>query len=234
MRLELTEEQLKFRALVRDFAEKEIAPIAREIDEKDKIQDAVNKAAKVGLLGMPIPKEYGGLGLDNVGYTIGIEEISRVSGSLGLTLEAHNSLCLWHIYNNGNEEQRRKYVVPLAKGQYLGALALTEPLAGSDIASIQTTAKLEGNYWVLNGTKLFITNGDIAGTIVVMAVTDKTKGAKGISTFVVEKGTEGLSYGKKEDKLGLRGCRTVELILDNCKVPKENLLGKENFGFINV
>ncbi|MDI6855893.1 MAG: acyl-CoA dehydrogenase family protein [Candidatus Thermoplasmatota archaeon] len=235
MRLELTEEQLKFKALVREFAEKEIAPIAQEIDRDGRFpSEVITKAAKLGLLGITIPKEYGGLGLDNISYAIAIEEISKVSGSLGLTLEAHNSLCTWHIYNKGTEEQRKKYVVPLAKGQYLGAWALTEPLAGSDAASIQTTAVREGDYWVINGTKLFITNSDIAGTIVVMAVTDKSKRAKGISAFIIEKGTEGLSYGKEEDKLGLRACRTVEVILENCKVPKENLLGGEGMGFIGA
>ena len=235
MEFEFTEKQNKFRALVRSFAENEIRPRTDIIEKEGRFPwEIIKKAGEIGLLGMTVPKEYGGIGVDTVSFALAIEEISRVNGSLGLTVEAHNSLAVGHIYNRGTEEQKRKYVIPLAKGEKIGAWALTETSGGSDAASIQTTAVQDGDYWVLNGAKLFITSGDVADPVVVMAVTDKTKRAKGISAFIVEKGTSGLSYGKEEDKLGLRGTSTVELILDNCKVPKENMLDKEGMGFIGA
>ena len=235
MEFEFTEKQNKFRALVRSFAENEIRPRTDIIEKEGRFPwEIIKKAGEIGLLGMTVPKEYGGIGVDTISFALAIEEISRVSGSLGLTVEAHNSLAVGHIYNRGTEEQKRKYVIPLAKGEKIGAWALTETSGGSDAASIQTTAVQDGDYWVLNGAKLFITSGDVADPVVVMAVTDKTKRAKGISAFIVEKATPGLSYGKEEDKLGLRGTSTVELILDNCRVPKENMLDKEGMGFIGA
>lgn len=235
MEFEFTEKQNSFRTLVRSFAENEIRPKADIIEKEGRFPwDIIKKAGEIGLLGMTAPKEYGGIGVDTISFALGIEEISRVSGSIGLTIEAHNSLAVGHIYNRGTEEQKRKYVIPLAKGEKIGAWALTEASGGSDASSIQTTALQDGDYWVLNGTKLFITSGDVADPVVVMAVTDKTKRAKGISAFIVEKATPGLSYGKEEDKLGLRGTSTVELILENCRVPKENMLDKEGMGFIGA
>ncbi len=235
MDFELTEAQQKVKALVRDFAERELKPVASEIDKEGRFDwNVLKKAGQLGLMGLTIPKEYGGAGVDTISYAIAIEEISKVSGSWGLTLAAHNSLGLATIYNMGNEEQRKKYVVGLANGEKIGAFALTEPNAGSDAVSIQTTAVRDCNYWVLNGTKLFVTSGRIADTVVVMAVTDKTKRTRGITAFIVEKGIPGLSYGKEEDKLGLRGSLTNELIFENCRVPNENMLDKEGNGFIGA
>jgi len=235
MEFEFTEKQNKFKALVRSFAENEIRPRADAIDKEDRFPwEIIKKAGEIGLLGMTASEEYGGIGVDTISFAIAIEEISRVSGSLGLTIEAHNSLAVGHIYNRGTEEQKRKYVIPLAKGEKIGAWALTEPTAGSDAGGMQTTAVPDKDGWVLNGTKLFITSGDVADPVVVMAVTDKTKKAKGISAFIVEKNTPGLSFGKEENKLGLRGSRTVEVILDSCRVPKENMLDAEGMGFIGA
>jgi alkylation response protein AidB-like acyl-CoA dehydrogenase len=235
MEFEFTEKQNSFRTLVRSFAENEIRPKAEIIEKEGRFPwDIIKKAGEIGLLGMTAPKEYGGTGVDTISFALAIEEISRVSGSLGLVIEAHNSLAVGHIYNRGNEEQKRKYVIPLAKGEKIGAWALTEPTAGSDAGGMQTTAVFDKDGWVLNGTKQFITSADVADPIVVMAVTDKTKKSKGISAFIVEKNTPGLSFGKEEDKLGLRGSKTVEVILDSCRVPKENMLDAEGMGFIGA
>ena len=189
---------------------------------------------KLGLMGMTIPQKYGGAGIDRVSYAIALEEISRICGSTGIIVEAHNSLGVGHIYERGNEGQRKKYLPKLVSGEHLAAWALTEPNAGSDAAGLQTTAVLEGKEWVLNGTKQFITSGDKAEVITVMAKTDKTKGAKGISAFIVEKNTPGFRIGQLEDKLGLRGSSTAELIFENCRIPKENLLGEKDLGFIGA
>ena len=235
MDFSLSEEQKLFQKTIRAFCERELKPTADKIDKEEYFpQDLYKKMGKMGLMGMTVPQEYGGAGIDRVSYMIALEEISRVCGSTGLTIEAHNSLGIGHIYEHGSEEQRKKYLPKLCSGEAFASWALTEPNAGSDAASIQTTAVLDKDEWVINGTKQFITSGDIAEVVTVMAKTDKTKGAKGISAFIVEKGTPGFKVGQLEDKLGLRGSHTAELIFEDCRVPKENLLGKENMGFIGA
>lgn len=235
MNFNLTKEQEMIKKVVREFSEKEIKPIAAEIDAQSRFPwESIKKMGKLGLMGMTVPREYGGSGMDRISYALVLEEISRVCGSTALTMEAHNSLGVGHIYEKGTEEQRKKYVPPAAKGEKIVAWALTEPSAGSDAGATQTKAVLDGNEWVLNGTKVFITSGHIAETAVVMASTDKSKGIKGVSAFIVEKGTPGFSYGSQEDKLGLRGTVTSELVFENCRIPKGNLLGKEGFGFIGA
>jgi len=235
MDFNLTEEQRLFQKTIRSFCEKELKPIASKIDKEEHFSfDLYKKMGKMGLMGMTVPQKYGGAGIDRVSYMIALEEISRFCGSTGLTVEAHNSLGIGHIYEHGTEDQRKKYLPKLCSGEGFAAWALTEPNAGSDAASVQTTAVLKGNEWVINGTKQFITTGDIADVIVLMAKTDKEKGAKGISAIIVEKDTKGFKVGQLEDKLGLRGSRTAELIFENCHVPKENLLGKIDLGFIGA
>ena len=235
MDFQLTEQQKLFKKTVRDFAEKEIKPLASKIDKEEYFPwDMYKKMGKLGLMSMTVPKKYGGAGIDKICYMIALEEISRVCGSTGLTVEAHNSLGVGHIYEKGTEEQRKKYLPKLLNGEALAAWALSEPNAGSDAASIQTTAVLENDEWVLNGTKQFITSGDIAAVTTVMAKTDKSLGAKGISAFIVEKDTPGFTVGVLEDKLGIRGSHTAELIFENCHIPKENLLGEKNLGFLGA
>ncbi len=224
MDFQLTEQQKLFKKTVREFAEKEIKPLASKIDKEEYFPwELYKKMGKLGLMSMTVPKKYGGAGIDKICYMIALEEISRVCGSTGLTVEAHNSLGVGHIYEKGTEEQRKKYLPQLLHGDAIAAWALTEPNAGSDAASLQTTAVLEGDEWVLNGTKQFITSGDIAIVTTVMAKTDKTLGAKGISAFIVEKDTPGFTVGVLEDKLGLRGSRTAEIILEDCRVSKRPL-----------
>jgi alkylation response protein AidB-like acyl-CoA dehydrogenase len=231
----LTTKQKQFQETVREFCEKEIKPIATKIDKEEYFpKDLYKKMGKIGLLSMTVPKKYGGAGIDRICYMIALEEISRVCGSTGLNIEAHNSLGTSHIYEKGNEEQRRKYLPSLVNGEGLSAWALTEPNSGSDASSLQTTAVLKDDEWVLNGAKQFITSADLALVTVVMAKTDASKGAKGISAFIVEKDTPGFKIGQHEDKLGLRGSHTVEIILENCKVPKENMLDVEGMGFIGA
>ncbi len=226
------EDQILLRESVREFSLKEIAPRVKEMDEKKEIpEDLLRKIAEMGYLGIIFPPEYGGAGLSYIDYCIILEEISKVDPSIGLTIAAHNSLCSNHIYLFGNEEQKRKYLTRLAKGETLGAWALTEPTAGSDAGSIKTTARKEGNKWILNGTKVFCTNGSTSDIIVVMAVSDKSKGKRGISAFIVEKGTKGFYPGKREDKLGVRASDTSELIFEDAEVPEENLLGEEGRGY---
>ncbi len=235
MDFKLTDEQKNFKKTVREFAEKEIAPVAMEIDKgHDFPWDTIKKAGKLGLMGMTVPSEYGGAGIDKISYMLALEEISRVCGSHGLTIEAHNSLGIGHIYEKGTEEQRRKYLPKLTTGEALAAWALTEPNAGSDAAGAQTTAVKEGDEWVLNGTKQFITSGSIADVVVVMAMTDKEKGARGISAFIVEEDNPGMTYGIEEDKLGLRGTVTSEMFFEDCRVPEENMLGDKGDGFIGA
>ena len=231
----LTSEQKLYQKTIHEFCEKEIKPLAKKIDQEEYFPwELYRKMGKMGIMGMTVPKKYGGADVDRVSYMIALEEISRVCGSTGITVEAHNSLGIGHIYEKGTEEQRKKYLPKLTSGKAIAAWALTEANAGSDAASIQTTAILDGNEWVLNGTKQFATSGDIAEVVIVMAKTDKEKGAKGISAFIVEKDTPGFKAGQLEDKLGLRGSRTAELIFEDCRIPKSHLLGEKDMGFIGA
>ena len=233
MDFSFTDEQNQLRRSIREFAEGEIAPHVMEWDEVSKFPlEIMPKLAEMGLLGVIFPEQYGGAGLGYVEYVIAIEELSRIDGSIGIIVAAHNSLCSNHIFKFGTEEQKKKYLTPLAQGKKIGAWSLTEPEAGSDAGGTRTTAKRDGNHWVINGSKTFCTNGHYADYSVVMALTDKSKNSHGISAFIVEKGTPGFKPGKKENKLGLRASDTSELIFTDCKVPAENLLGAEGEGFI--
>jgi alkylation response protein AidB-like acyl-CoA dehydrogenase len=230
----LTEEQEQLRKEIRDFAAREIAPNVMRWDEASEFPlDVVKKLGEMGLMGVIFPVELGGSGLGYVDYALAVEELSAVDGSIGIIVASHNSLCTNHIYVAGNEEQKRKYIPLLASGKWLGAWGLTEPGSGSDAGSARTSAVLRGDRWVLNGNKTFITNGHYADISVIIAVTDKSKGTRGLSAFVVEKGTPGFRPGKKENKLGLRASDTSELIFEDCEIPAENLLGKEGEGFID-
>lgn len=227
----LTDEQKMTRQMVRDFAEKEVKPSAEERDEQELFsRELFDKMGELGLTGIPWPEEYGGAESDFISYVIAVEELSRVDASMGTTLSAHISLAGWPIFKYGSHEQKKKYLEPLALGEKLGAFALTETTAGTDAGAAQTTAKLDGDSYLLNGTKIFITNAGEAEIYVVFAMTDKEKGSRGMSAFIVEKGTPGLSFGKKERKMGLRSSPTLEVILEDCRVPQENLLGKEGEG----
>jgi len=229
----LTDEQKQLRRSIREFAEGEIAPHVMEWDEASHFPvEIMPKLAEMGLLGVIFPEQYGGGGLGYIEYVIAIEELSRVDGSVGIIVAAHNSLCSNHIFKFGSEAQKQKYLVPLAQGRKIGAWSLTEPEAGSDAGGTRTTAKREGDHWLVNGAKTFTTNGHYADICVAMAVTDKSKNSHGISAFIVEKGTPGFKPGKKENKLGLRASDTSEMILADCRVPLENLLGAEGEGFI--
>ncbi len=218
--------------MIREFAENEVKPLAAEIDEQERFpMETVEKMRKIGLMGIPIPKEYGGQGGTNQMYTMAVEELSRVCATTGVVVSAHTSLCMAPIMENGTEEQKMKYIPKLASGEWIGAFGLTEPNAGTDAAMQQTTAVEDGDGWVLNGSKIFITNAGYAHVYVVFAMTDKSLGNKGITAFIVEKDTPGFTIGKKEKKLGIRGSATCELIFENCRIPKENLLGKVGGGF---
>lgn len=232
MNFQLTKEQEFVRKMVREFAIAEVEPLAEEVDKEHRFpSETVEKLKRYGLLGIPFPKEYGGAGGDHIAYAIAVEELSRVCATTGVIVSAHTSLCGWPIWNYGTEEQKKKYLVPLAKGEKLGAFGLTEPNAGTDAAGQQTKAVDMGDHYVLNGTKIFITNGGQADVYVVMAMTDKSKGTRGISAFIVEKDAPGFSIGKIEDKMGICGSATAELVFENCIVPKENLLGELGKGF---
>ncbi|MDR0885899.1 MAG: acyl-CoA dehydrogenase family protein [Clostridiales Family XIII bacterium] len=227
-----TTEQEQFRSQVRAYAEREIKPLTFLMDKENGFPDEqVIEMGTKGWFGLPFPEEYGGAGLDNKHYAIAVEELSRVDGGTGVILSAHTSLGTWPIFNFGNEEQKQKYLVPLANGTKIGAFGLTEPNAGSDAGGTETTAELEGDYYILNGGKIFITNAPKADTYVVMAVTTPGIGTKGISAFIVEKGWDGFTFGDHYDKMGIRSSSTAELIFNNVKVPKENLLGHEGEGF---
>ncbi len=234
MDFDLTEEQLQITRLAREFAESEIAPHVLEWDEAQEFPvDVMKKLAELGFLGVLVPQEYGGAGLGYIEYVSIVEEISRVDGAIGLSVAAHNSLCSNHILTFGTEAQKRKYLPGLASGQWLGAWGLTEPEAGSDASGTQTTAVRDGDGYVLNGSKTFTTHGTYGDVFVLMAVTDRSKENRGISAFIIEKGTPGIRAGKKENKLGCRASDTSEVILENCRIPGENLLGQEGEGFIN-
>jgi len=232
MNFNLTREQEMVRSVMKEFTEKEVKPIAAEIDVTERFpSETVKKMAKYNMLGIPFPVEYGGSGGDEMTYAITVEELSKACATTGVIVSAHTSLGCWPIYKYGTEEQKQKYLIPLAKGEHLGAFGLTEPNAGTDAAGQQTIAVLDGDHYILNGSKIFITNGGQADTYIIFAMTDKSKGTRGISTFIVEKDYEGFSIGKVEEKLGIRASSTTELIFQNCKVPKENLIGKEGEGF---
>ncbi len=230
----LTDDQEQLRDTIRKFAAREIAPHVMEWDEASEFPAGVVKQlGELGLMGIIVPEEYGGTGLGYTDYMLAVEELSAVDGSIGIIVASHNSLCTNHIFVAGNEQQRRRYIPRLASGQWLGAWGLTEPGSGSDAAGARTTAVRQGDNWVLNGNKIFITNGHYADVAVVIAVTDREKGTHGLSAFIVEKGTPGFRSGKKENKLGLRASDTSELIFDDCIIPGENLLGKLGEGFVD-
>ena len=236
MNFTLSKEHEMARTLYREFAEKEVKPLAQEVDETEQFPtETVAKMAKTGFLGIPVPKEYGGQGCDPLAYAMCVEELSKVCGTTGVIVSAHTSLCCDPIQTYGTEEQKQKFLTPLAKGEKLGAFGLTEPGAGTDAQGQQTKAVLDGDEWVLNGTKIFITNGKEADIYVVIAVTGtvekRGKLQKEISAFIVEKGTPGFTFGTKEKKMGIRGSATYELIFTDCRIPKENLLGKKGEGF---
>ncbi len=232
----LSKEHEMARTLFRDFAEKEVKPLAQEVDETEVFPRAtVEKMAKIGFLGIPVAKEYGGQGCDPLCYAMCVEELAKVCGTTAVIVSAHTSLCCDPIQTYGTEEQKQKYLIPLAKGEKLGAFGLTEPGAGTDAQGQQTKAVLDGDEWVLNGSKIFITNGKEADVYVIIAVTGivekRGKKQKEISAFLVEKGTPGFSFGTKENKMGIRGSSTYELIFTDCRIPKENMLGKQGEGF---
>ncbi|RJX25797.1 MAG: acyl-CoA dehydrogenase [Dethiobacter sp.] len=232
MDFSLSHEHEMMRKTVHGFAEKEIKPSAAWRDEKEEFsREIFNKMAGLGLTGILWPEELGGAGGDYLAYIIALEEISRVDASLGATLGVHISLCSWPIYTFGTAEQKHKFLRPLAEGQLLGAFSLTETSAGSDVANIQTSAVLQGDHYVLNGRKIFVTNADAAEVYVVFASTDRVKKAGGISAFILEKGMPGFSFGKKEKKMGIRSSAACDLIFEDCPVPRENLLGREGEGF---
>lgn len=230
--MEFTEEQTMLRDMVREFAQNEIAPLAGELDEESKFpEENFKKMAELGLLGIPFPEEYGGAGMDTMSMVLAIEELAKACGGTCLSLAAHISLCATPIYLFGTEEQKKKYLVPLASGEFLGSFCLSEPGSGSDAGAARTTARLDGDHYVLNGSKVWVTNGGYSSVFVVFAKTDPEKGAKGMSAFIVERDFEGFNIGKKEDKLGVRASDTRVISIEDCRVPKENLLGKENEGF---
>jgi butyryl-CoA dehydrogenase len=232
MNFSLTKEQEFVRKMVRDFAETEVEPLAADIDAEHRFpEETVEKMAQYGLLGVPFPTEYGGAGGDHISYAITVEELSKKCASTGVICSAHTSLCCWPIFNWGTEEQKRKYLPDLLSGKKLGAFGLTEPNAGTDASGQQTRAADGGDCWILDGAKVFITNGGYADVFVVMAMTDKSKGNHGISSFIVEKGDPGFSIGKTEDKMGICASSTTELIFQNCKIPKDRLLGEIGQGF---
>ena len=235
MAFSLSDEQEAIRRMVREFAEAEIAPHVMEWDEAQTFpREAMRKLAELGMMGVLVPEEYGGAGLTYIDYIHVIEELSCVDGSVGISVAAHNSLCTNHLWTFGNEGQRRKWVTPLAQGKSLGAWGLTESEAGSDSAGTKTTAVLDGNSWVLNGSKNFITLGSVGDVAVLMAVTSKAAGKHGISAFVVDLHQKGIHAGKKENKLGLRASDTATLVMEDCRIPKENLIGELGHGFIQA
>ena len=232
MNFQLTKEQEFVRKMVSDFATNEVEPLAADIDKEHRFPvETVEKMAKYGMMGIPFPTEYGGAGGDELSYAITVEELAKKCASTAVIVSAHTSLCCWPIYHWGNEEQKKKYLPDLLSGKKLGAFGLTEPNAGTDASGQQTRAELVDGKWILNGAKVFITNGGYADVFVVMAMTDKSKGNHGISAFIVEKGDEGFSIGKTEDKMGIHGSSTTELIFQNCVIPEDRLLSQVGDGF---
>ena len=232
MDFSLSKTEQLFLQMVRSFAQNEVKPLAAEVDEQERFpEENVAKMAKLGFFGIPFPVEYGGMGGTNQLYSMAVEELSRVCATTGVVVSAHTSLCTNPIFELGKEEQRKRYLPKLWSGELLGAFGLTEPNAGRDASAQQTTAVLDGDHYVLNGSKIFITNASKAHVFIVMAMTDRSLGTKGISAFIVERGMPGFSIGKEEKKMGIRGSATCELIFEDCIVPKENLLGKEGKGF---
>lgn len=232
MDFRLSEEHEMIRKMVRDFAVKEVAPTAAERDENERFDRGIfDRMAALGLTGIPWPEQYGGIGSDFLAYCIAVEELSRVCASTGVTLSAHTSLASWPLFKFGTEEQKQKYLVPLARGEKIGAYGLTEPGSGSDAGAMVTTARREGDHYVLNGSKIFITNGGVADIYIVFALTDPKSKHHGTSAFIIEKDFPGFSTGKKEKKMGIRASTTTEIIFDNVMVPAENRLGEEGQGF---
>ena len=228
----LDEEHLELQASFKEFAENEIRPLAKEIDETERFPlESIKKMAEMGMMGLPIPEEYGGSGVDQLGYVLEIEELAKVCATTAIIVSAHTYLCCWPILKFGTEEQKQKYLIPLARGEKLGAFALTEPSAGTDASMQKSTAMPDGDAYVLNGSKIFITNAGAADVFIVFAMTDKEQGTRGISAFIVERDMPGFSISKPENKMGLRASSTCELIFDNVRIPKENLLGQEGKGF---
>lgn len=220
------------RTMARRFAEEEVKPIAHDIDQSGEFPwEVLKKMGKLNLMGLAVPKEYGGAGVDSISYAIVIEEIAKVCASTSVILAVHNSVCCYPIYKFGTPEQKEKFLKPLARGEKLGAFALTEPSAGSDAGAVRTMAVLDGDEYVINGDKIFITSGCEADIALIMATTDPSKGTRGLVTFIIEKGTPGYTYGTVEDKMGVRASATSELVFENCRIPKENILGKEGEGF---
>ncbi len=232
MQFQLDREHQLLVQMYRTFAQTEVRPLAKEVDEAERFPlETVQKMVGLGFMGIPFPREYGGQGGDNLAYTLAVEELSKACGTTGVILSAHTSLCAAPIFEHGTEAQKQQFLVPLAKGEKLGAFALTEPNAGTDASGQQTTAERQGDHFLVNGSKIFITNAEYADIYIVFAMTDKTKGTRGISAFILEKGMPGFRVGKKEAKMGIRGSATCELIFENVPVPLENLLGKEGGGF---
>ena len=232
MDFSLSKTEKLLRQMLKEFSDNEVKPLAAEIDEEERFPlETVEKMSKLGMMGIPIPVEYGGAGGNNIMYSMAVEELSRTCATTGVILSAHTSLCVAPIYELGTEQQKQKYLPNLCSGKWIGAFGLTEPNAGTDASSQQTTAVLDGDNYILNGTKIFITNAEYAHVYIVMAMTDKSQGNRGISAFIVERDYPGFFIGKKEKKMGIRGSATCELVFENCIVPKENLLGKEGRGF---
>mgnify|MGYP002409257542 CR=1 FL=1 len=232
MNFDLTKEQQMVRAMVRAFAEKELKPIAQELDQSGEFPwEIIRKMGTLNLMGMAVPREWGGSGADAISYALAIEELARVCGSTSVIMAVHNSVCCHPIHQFGTDAQKEKFLRSLAEGRKLGGFALTEPSAGSDAGAVRTTAVLDGDYYILNGNKIFITSGCEADVLVVIVSTEPAKGTKGLTAFIVEKGTPGFTYGSVEDKMGVRASATSELVFENCRVPKENMLGELNAGF---
>ena len=232
MDFHLSKEHEMLRKMYREFAQNEVKPLAEAIDEEERFpEETVKKMAKLGMMGIYFPKEYGGAGADVLAYSMAVEELAKVCGTTAVVVSAHTSLCCAPIFENGTEEQKKKYLPKLCSGEWIGAFGLTEPNAGTDASGQQTTAVLEGDHYVLNGSKIFITNAGFANVFIVFAMTEPKAGNHGISAFIVERDFPGFSIGKHEKKMGIRGSSTCELIMEDCIVPKENLLGKEGKGF---